>query len=144
MGAAVRECGRGFRPRLRLVLAAALFPLLPGGCAAGCGDEVVQHEPSPYGWGTAIVFVRDCGATTGFATQVALVGNVDAGRRERNVVFVADDDHGATPSWPGGGTRVRVRWVAANHLEVAHHPRARTSQREESHGGIRITYAPLP
>jgi hypothetical protein len=126
------------------VLAAAASALALGGCGGLCGEEVVQHEPSPYGWGTAIVFVRDCGATTGFATQVALVGNVDAGQRERNVVFVADDDHGAAPSWPGGGTRVRVRWVDASHLEVAHHPRARTFQREESHGGIRITYAALP
>jgi hypothetical protein len=140
----VRECVRGLRPRLRFVLAAAAFALALGGCEGPCGEEVVQHEPSPYGTGTAIVFVRDCGATTGFATQVSLVGDGDAGRGGRNVVFVADDDHGAAPSWPGGGTRVRVRWVNANHLEVAHHPRARTFRREESHGAVRITYAALP
>jgi hypothetical protein len=125
------------------VLAAALGPLLLGGCNL-CGDEVVQHEPSPYGRGAAVVFVRNCGATTDYNTQIALIGHVDGEPRDRNVFFVADDDDGAAPEGPGGGPRVRVRWIDGNHLEVAHHPRARAIQRADSHGGIRITYVALP
>jgi hypothetical protein len=125
------------------MLVAALVPLLFGGCGAGCAEEVVQHEPSLYGRGAAMVFVRDCGEM-GVVAQVALIGQVDAEPRERNVFFVADTNDGAAPSSPAGGPRVRVRWIDENHLEVAHHPRARAIQREAQHGPVRITYVALP
>ena len=139
----MRECGSGFRHRLWLIGAAA-SALLLGGCEPGCADEVLQHEPSPYGRGAAVVFVHECGTTTGTETQVALIGHVDAEPRERNVFFVADTNDGAAPSGPGGGPRVRVRWIDGNHLEVAHHPRVHASQKESEHGPIRITYVALP
>jgi hypothetical protein len=126
-----------------MLVTAMLAPLLLGGCDP-CGDEVVQHEPSPYGRGTAIVYVRNCGATTDYATHVALVGHVDAGPRDRNVFFVADTNDGAAPEGPGGGPRVRVRWIDGNHLEVGYHPRARTFRKESKHGRVRITYVALP
>ena len=145
MSAEVRECGSGIGARVRLVLAAALVPLLLGGCEPGCADEVLQHEPSPYGRGAAVVFVQDCGEVAmGQATEVALIGHVDAEPRRRNVFFVADTNDGAAPSGPGGGPRVRVRWIDGNHLEVAHHPRVHASQKEAEHGPIRITYVALP
>lgn len=141
----MRECGSGFGARRRLMLAAAFVPLLLVGCGAtGCEDEVVQHEPSPFGEGVAVVFVRDCGEPAVFATQVALIGQADAGSRDRNVFFVADANDGAAPQGPGGGPRVRVRWIEGNHLEVAHHPRARRLRAETEHGDVRITYVPLP
>ncbi len=144
MSADLRECGSGFRPRLWLMLAAALVPLGLGGCGAGCAEEVVQHEPSPYGPGAAMVFVRDCGESAAVVTQVALIGHTDAGPRKRNVFFMADTNDGAAPSAPAGGPRVRVRWIDGSHLEVAHHPRARMLQREAEHGPVRISYVALP
>jgi hypothetical protein len=140
----VRECVSGSRRRLWLAGAAA-FAFLLGGCGdTGCADEVLQHEPSPYGRGAAVVFVRDCGGAAGQATRVALIGHVDAEPRKRNVFFVADTNDGAAPSGPGGGPRVRVRWIDGNHLEVAHHPRVHASQKEAGHGPVRITYVALP
>lgn len=144
MRALVRACGSGSGARVRLLLSALLIPLLLDGCGAGCADEVVQHEPSPYGRGAAMVFVRSCGATTGYSTQVALIGHVDAEPRKRNVFFVADTNNGDAPSGPAGGPHVRVRWIDGTHLEVAHHPRVRTHQREVAHGPVRITYVALP
>lgn len=41
--------------------------------ASMCGNEVVARVPSPSAQVDAVVFHRDCGATTGFSTQVALV-----------------------------------------------------------------------
>lgn len=140
----MRERAGGFGARRRLMLAgAACVPLLLGGCGAGCADEVVQHEPSPYGRGAAMVFVRECGETAGHSTQVALIGHIDAEPRERNVFFVADAADGPAPGGPGG-LRVRVRWIDGTHLEVAHHPRVRPSRAETRHGPVRITYVELP
>jgi hypothetical protein len=120
--------------------------VLLGGCglAPECGDTVVEHVSSPYGRGAAIVFDRNCGATTAFTTHVAIVDHVDAQPRREDLVFVADADHGAAPSRPGGGPEVRVRWIDGVHLRVAHHPRARAFRREEAHGRVRITYTTLP
>lgn len=143
VSALVRECGSGSGARIRLGLAAVLLPLLLGGCNM-CADEVVQHEPSPFGRGAAVVFVRNCGATTDYSTQVALIGHVDAEPRKRNVFFVADTNNGDAPSGAAGGPRVRVRWIDGNHLEVAHHPRARAFRAEAQHGSVRISYVPLP
>ena len=138
----MRECGSGFRAGLRLlaVLAVSCLPL--GGCGTACAEEVIQHEPSPYGRGAAIVFVRDCG-DAGIETQVAIVGHVDAAPQSRNVVFTADTDHGAAPSGPAGGPAVRVRWIDGSHVEIAHHPRARVLRGDAEHGYLRITYAAL-
>lgn len=100
--------------------------------------------PQLYGRGAAVVFVRNCGATTAYATHVGLVGHVDAMPRKGDVVVVLDANHGAAPAGRGGGPEVRVRWIDANHLEVAHHPRARTFGAKLEHGRVRITYVPLP
>jgi hypothetical protein len=126
------------------MLAAMLVPLLLGGCGAGCEDEVVQHEPSPYGRGAAIVFVRGCGEATGNSTQIALVGHVDAPPSDRGVFFVADADDGAAADGPAGGPRVRVRWIDGNHIEVAHDARARITRKDEESGYVRLTYVALP
>jgi hypothetical protein len=91
-----------------------------------------------------MVFVRACGDAADPSTQVALVGHVDAEPRKRNVFFIADTNGGQAPAGPDGGPRVRVRWIDGNHLEVAHHPRARTLQQEPAHASIRITYVHLP
>ena len=40
--------------------------------AAGCGNDLVKEVPSPNGKMKAVVFQRDCGATTGFSTQISL------------------------------------------------------------------------
>ena len=128
-----------------MIVRLAALALLGGcGLALDCGDTVVQHASSPYGRAAAVVFTRDCGATTGFSTQVAIVGHVDARPRDQDVVFVADDDHGAAPAPPGRGPEVRVRWTAANKLEVAYDPRARTFRQASVHGHVRIAYTGLP
>ncbi len=38
-----------------------------------CGNEVKQTVASPSGKLAAVVFSRDCGATTGFSTQVSII-----------------------------------------------------------------------
>ncbi len=127
---------------LRVVVVLAL-----AGCemAPGCQDEVVQRAASPDGAHVAAVFVRNCGATTAYATSVEVLpaGTERRGAKE-DVVFTADSDHGAAPAGAGGGPEVRARWLADGRLEIAHHPRARSFRRMTEHRGIHITYAPLP
>lgn len=98
-----------------------------------CGNEVIAEVPSPDGKYKVVVFQRDCGATTGFSTQLSLLPSKRMLDDVPGNIFVADTNHGAAPSGPGGGPSVAVHWLGSDALEVVHHPRARIffSLREE-------------
>lgn len=38
-----------------------------------CGNKIIQEIPSPNRKLKAVIFTRDCGATTGFSTQISLL-----------------------------------------------------------------------
>jgi hypothetical protein len=72
------------------------------GCVDPCGNAVLSEEYSPNREFRAVVFERDCGATTGFSTQVSvLTANGQfltqpswLHSTQPGNVFVADTDHG--------------------------------------------------
>lgn len=129
---------------LRMVAIIVLLTLGAWGLlarAAGglCSNTVLTTVPSPDGTHQAIVFGRDCGASTGFSTQVSIL---HAGARLSNNVssntFVADADNGIAPAGRGGGPRVEVEWREAELLEVRHDSRARVFRTESHVRGITV------
>jgi hypothetical protein len=52
------------------------------GCSSDCQNEVLSQATSPSGRLKAVVFSRDCGATTGVSVQVSILRS---GARLRNV-----------------------------------------------------------
>jgi hypothetical protein len=84
-----------------------------------CGNEVLRSVPSPDGRVKAVIFERDCGATTGYSGQVSLLAATAALPNEGGDTFVADGDHGAAP----GGPQVHVLWKDNQHLLIKHHPK---------------------
>jgi len=107
---------------------------------AGCGNDVLAEHASPDGRWKAVVFQRDCGATTDFSTQVSVIRASRGIRNSPGNVFVTDTDHGIAPSGPGGGPEVRVRWESPDLLVIAHHEAARVFRSEEAVGSIRVEY----
>jgi hypothetical protein len=65
------------------ILLAAILTLISGVGALGwlvisaledlCGNDPISETPSPNGQMKVVVFQRDCGATTGFSTQVSVL-----------------------------------------------------------------------
>jgi hypothetical protein len=106
-----------------------------------CGNDVLAEMPSPDKRYRVVVFQRDCGATTGFSTQLSLLRSQQPLGNEGGNVFAADTNHGAAPSGPGGGPDVSVRWVNSGELVVVHHPKARVFLAEPKVSGVRITYS---
>jgi hypothetical protein len=106
----------------------------------GCANDQLADRASPNGRWHAVVFQRDCGATTGFSTQVSVLAAGDSLRNEGGNAFTADDDHGAAPAGPGGGPVVTVRWLAPDTLEVRFHPRSRIFTREARVEAVAIRY----
>ena len=121
-----------FAPSISVALACAA-------CDAGCANTVLGDVASPDGRRHAVVFERDCGATTGFSTQVSVLPRGREARGGGNV-FVADDDRGAAPSGPGGGPAVRVRWLDRRTLEVRYHPSARVFKSEARHDDTDVRF----
>ena len=120
-----------------VALAATVLTLAWGGM---CGNDVVARVPSPDGRLEAVVFQRDCGATTDFSTQVSVVragGSLpDAGGN----LLVATGG----PPGPGGGPVVRAEWAGATRLRLRYYPGTHVVRAAREALGVRAEYEPLP
>ncbi len=105
-----------------------------------CANEALVEVASPDAKHKAVVFQRDCGATTGFSTQVTVLPAGASLQNEPGNVFVADTNHGAAPSGRGGGPEVAVQWLTDSALHIAHHSSARVFKAERRVGDVRIDY----
>lgn len=125
----------------RFIIAAALSAPLAG-CLDGaglCANRIVSRVDAPGGARSAVMFERDCGATTGFSTQISILrpGEAPAGKGN---VLIADDDHGAAMAGDWGGPWAEIRWLGRDHLLILHATKARMFLRQEAVAGARITY----
>jgi hypothetical protein len=89
------------------------------------------------------MFQRDCGATTGFSTQVSIVSPEEEPDGAGNA-FRADDDHGAAAAGRWGGPWAEMKWLAADHLLVKYAARSRVFERVDYVNGVRVTYEAVP
>jgi hypothetical protein len=122
-----------------------------GGCIAlldhlfsdMCGTTVTDQVASPSGQLKAVVFQIDCGATTGFNTQVAIVpGSRDISGKDAipKSFFAADGNHGKAPEGKVHGPEVRLHWLSDSSLEIQHHELARVIRAEQSSKGVAVAY----
>jgi hypothetical protein len=111
----------------------AVFGLGVIACDAGlCANTVKRRVTAPDGRRDAILFIRDCGATTDLSPQVSILG---AGKALRNVagnVFIAPHS-----------VEVQLEWVSPDTLMVRY---ANTSPnlRATNVQGVTIRYGSLP
>lgn len=117
----------------------ALDHLFSGMCATTVFDEI----PSPSKKLKAVVFQIDCGATTDFNTQVAIVrasfDTSDAKSLPKGF-FVADKDHGRAPAGITQGPEVRLTWDSDEALNLQYHQFARIFRSESEQRGVTIKY----
>lgn len=128
MQRALQLSGRFLIECFAATFAIALCTVIPIGCdwqLMECGNEILAEIPSPSGAHRAVIFQRDCGATTGFTTQVSVLFEKERLSNAAGNVFSADTDHGAAPAGPGGGPELLVSWRNDLHLIIWHHSRAR-------------------
>ena len=91
-----------------LAVVAGCISILTACSADTCGNQVQQTVTSPSGKLAAIAFSRDCGATTGFSTQVSVL---PAGRslpNEPGNTYVVGGKTPLTLEWQGDAT-LRIR-----------------------------------
>ncbi len=75
-----------------------------------CGNEIFQTISSPNKKYKAIVFQRDCGATTGFSTQISILKTGINLANESGNIFTANGHPSDHP--------VKVTWVSDKKIEI--------------------------
>jgi hypothetical protein len=100
---------------------------------------MVSRHADPGSDLVAYVLKRDCGATTDFATNVAIGKRVE-NLAEALVVFTADADHGAALQEDGGAIWLRAAWTAPRTLSIAFAEKSRVFKKLESANGAVIRY----
>lgn len=86
-----------------------------------CGNQLLSEIPSPDQAYKIAVFQRDCGATTGFTTQVSLLKAEEILPNESGNLFGADTNRGKSPIGAGGGPEVKIFWVGLRTIRLSHH-----------------------
>lgn len=109
-----------------------------------CGNQVLAEYPSPSGKLKAVVFERDCGATTGFSTHVSILPVGNALENEGANLFSADTDHDRAPSAVGGGPEVRFHWLSDARAELQHHPLVHIYRAEANVRGVQVAFVAFP
>ncbi len=131
--------GAGFLAVLLLGIIGVRAVSLSG--ADMCGNSVITEDSSPIHSAVVVVYERDCGATTDFSTQVALLHPGEGlPRNPPPVLFVIDSDHGRAARGPGGGPWVEAHWAGPDSVLIRYDVAARIVQQAVVIDGVRVAY----
>lgn len=100
-----------------------------------CGNYIHEEYPSPSGKWKAVVFQRDCGATTGFSTQISILPSSDSLENDSGNIFIMDGHPSdVAPS---------LNWVADSELKINRKRTGSEHKAERSYGWfstVKISY----
>jgi hypothetical protein len=108
------------------ILTGLLLPL--AACLDPCGSTILEEALSPGGRQRAVVFQRDCGATTDFGTHISVLDIKETLPRSGGNAFDA------------GNMKVTAHWESVDHLVVSYPNRALVFRKEAKVKGVRISY----
>ncbi len=109
------------------------------GCSSGCTNSPISRADAPDGLHSAVMFQRNCCATTGFSTQVSVLRQGSAPSGGGNT-FRADDDHGAAAIGEWGGPWTDMTWLAPKHLLIRYAAKSRLFEQQVEVAGVKISY----
>ncbi|GAA4861143.1 hypothetical protein GCM10023332_11470 [Luteimonas vadosa] len=119
------------RVRTSLLLPAVLVILTAlAGCSSNpCVNEISQTATSPSGTLKAIVFHRNCGATTGFNTQVSIISVSGSLPDSAGNALIID-----------GSAPLQLQWRSESALHLAGLGSADIFKQEDSVAGVSVSY----
>lgn len=111
-------------------LSITIIILIAGSCGLRdvCGNEVIEETYSPDKALKAVIFSRDCGATTATSTHLSILpANKDLENESGNT-FVVNDG------------QIRIEWQSSTQLTIYGDSVANTFERKDQVEGVRIAY----
>lgn len=124
---------------ISLVFGFGLFTCIGGLFEDMCGNKIISEIPSPDLKLKAVIFTRNCGATTGFSTQVSLIP-ITENLSNTGGNILTTSSNGKAPIWKHGGIPVEVNWESKERLKISYHRGAETFTKEVNFQGITIIY----
>lgn len=121
------------------LLPLALVLALVAGCSDDCSNTVVASKDAPDAQHSAVLFQRDCGATTGYSTQLSIVETGEQPSGTGNI-FIADDDHGSAQAAEWGGPWAEMVWLSPDRLLVRYDAKSRIFKQVENASGVTISF----
>ncbi|RPF71423.1 hypothetical protein [Aurantiacibacter spongiae] len=121
---------------MRAAPAGCIVLALAGCDGAVCDNRIVDRLPSPDGRFEAVVFERDCGATTAFSTQLS-IGSPGMTPRGAGNVFVASRGR---PHAEWNGAEATARWLAPDRLEIIVDSEAQIFHEQQYLDGVAMVY----
>jgi hypothetical protein len=109
------------------------------GCRPLCGNEILDETKSPNGKLKAVVFQRDCGATTGFSFHVSVTASDEKLSSESGNVFAGDDNHGAVVAM-----YIRTKWESDRSLVIEYPTNTRIISKHDQMRGVSVSYQTRP
>lgn len=113
------------------VVVASVFQLLAF-FSSGCGNAVLSEVVSPDGTRKAVIFRRDCGATTAYSTQISITSAHESLPNLAGNVFISDF------------VTVHATWSSMNSLVISYPADARVHRTAKTFHDIAIIYATIP
>jgi hypothetical protein len=95
-----------------------------------CGNEISQTVNSPSGKMKAIVFNRNCGATTGFNTQVSIIPSSESLPGDSGNTLILD---GVVP--------LSIEWRSDSALQLSGLGAAKIFLQSPSAAGVSVSYS---
>lgn len=121
----------------------ALAALSLSGCST-CANDFVSESLSPDGKHKAVVFVRSCGATTGYGTHVSVMRAIEKVGDDVGNAFTADDNHGKVQLGSAHQLPLRVQWTGGNSMLIRYPERSRLFRSELRVAQVAVTYLAVP
>lgn len=128
------------------ILSAPLFLGLLIGLVApvmiesSCENQPVRKFGSPDNRYEIILFQRDCGATTGFSTQVSIVSAGKKLPKRKGNIFIADDGDRPVPLGAWGGPAVEIQWIAKDGVLIEYPEGSRVFLNKKEFKDVHIEY----
>ena len=97
-----------------------------------CGNEIFSEVQSPDGKFRAVVFQRDCGATTGFSTQISILLAKDKLENEGGNIFIVDGHP--------NDRKIGITWEGPKKLKSNNGSGLPSHKKESRYQGVSIEY----
>lgn len=124
---------------MKTPLSLGILANILAGCSDTCANEIVTEIASPARGFKAVMFRRDCGATTSYSTQVSILAE-GAELSGTGNVYRADDDHGVAPVGEWDGPWAEIRWIGPRQLLVRYAAGSRIFEQSDGQSGISVSY----
>lgn len=113
--------------------------MIYSGCSDACQNTIASRSLSPDGKHVAVLFQRDCGATTGFSMQISVL-DASGNPSGSGNAFIADDDHGAARAGSWDGPWAETKWLSSDRLLVRYAAKSRLFKQNDRVSDVSINY----